>query len=74
MFGLLKRWFTVRRGTAGGSRGLDSRVASPGRNSTLHGATEAQSSVEPEDYPAEKRQSQVDSATGRPGAVMPPTD
>ena len=74
MFDSIRRWFTTRRGTAGGTRGLDTRAANPSRNSTLHGATEAQSSVAPEDYPAEKRQSQVDTATGRPGTVMPPPD
>ena len=74
VFELFKRWFSTRRGTAGGTRGLDIDAANPSRNSTLHGATEAQSSVEPEDYPAEKRQSQVEAATGRPGAVMPPPD
>lgn len=74
MFNLLKRWFAPTRGAADGAAGLDSKTASPSRNSTLHGATEAQSSVEPTDYPAEERQAQVDTATGRPGAVIPPPD
>ena len=74
MLGMLKRWFSTGRGTDTGTRGLDTRAANPSRNSTLHGATEAQSSVKPEDYPAEKRQSQVDTATGRPGTTMPPPD
>jgi hypothetical protein len=74
VFNLLKRSFSTGRGTEVDTRGLDFRAASPSRNSTLHGATEAQSSIEPEDYPDEKRQVQVDAATGRPGTIMPPPD
>jgi len=74
MFGLFKRLFSTGRGTDTGTPGLDPTAANPSRNSTLHGTTEGQSSVKPEDYPAEKRQSQVDTATGRPGTIMPPPD
>lgn len=74
MFEILKRWFSTHRATADGHRGLADTPASPSRNSTLHGATEAQGSVSPGDYPSEKRKSQVDAATGRPGSVIPPPD
>lgn len=75
MFTWLRRWFSTQRGTTRRGNGLDPQSDNPSRNSALHGATEAQSSVSPEDYPAEKRASQTGTATGRPsGTVMPPPD
>ena len=74
MFGILRNWFTLRRGTDVGTHGLDSRAGNPSRNSALHGATEAQSSIEPTDYPAKQRQAQVQVATGRPTTTLRPPD
>lgn len=46
---------------------LDPEGGSPSENDRLHAATEVQSDVTPEDYPAEKRKMQV--AAGTDGTV-----
>lgn len=50
---------------------LEIRSDDLSENSVIHAATKIQSSVKPEDYPAETREAQVDAAGARPEQQRP---
>lgn len=69
MLRILKRLFAPQRSAGGSDRGLDLRSGNASKNDVVYGATAAQGSARPDDYPEEKRAMQVSAATGeRPGS------
>lgn len=59
----------MARDTARDGKPIDLKSGNSTRNDQLHKSTKIQSSVTPEQYPAEDRNAQVEAATGQPAAA-----